>query len=204
MEGISPSHGWDHVNRVRNMALHIAREEGVEDLDAVQVAALLHDVARQEEDNSHGAVCHAVEGARKARVFLEKMQCNEDFIHQVTHAVETHRYRASKRPQTLVASCLFDADKLDSIGATGIGRAFLFAGELGAILHNPEAATDPSASRSHVDTAYREYMVKLKHVKDAMLTPTGKKLARERHDFMEEYFDRLNREYLQFAQEECS
>jgi len=98
-------------------------------------------------------------------------------------------------PQTLEAKILYDADKLDSIGAVGIGRAFLFAGQTGARLHN-ESDVDILACKpySKEDTAYREFKFKMSKIKDRMLTPEGKRLAAERHNFMEVFFERLERE----------
>ncbi|MFC1837911.1 HD domain-containing protein, partial [Thermodesulfobacteriota bacterium] len=111
------------------------------------------------------------------------------------HCVEAHRYRGDKIPRTLEAKILYDADKLDSIGAVGIGRAFLFAGETGARLHN-ESDVDILACKpySREDTAYREFRFKMSKIKDRMLTPEGRRLAEERHDFMEVFFERLERE----------
>lgn len=76
----------------------------------------------------------------------------------------------------------------------GVGRAFLFAGEIGAKLHDPNANTSPAAEYSQDDTAYREFTVKLKHVKDKIMTNEGKRIATERHDFMVKFFERLNEE----------
>ena len=100
----------------------------------------------------------------------------------------------SKIPNSKEAKILFDADKLDSIGAIGIGRAFLFAGEIGAKLHNKDVDIDKTKPYTKEDTAYREYMIKLRKVKERMLTDEGKHIAKERHKFMVEFFDRLNKE----------
>ena len=93
------------------------------------------------------------------------------------------------------AKVLFDADKLDSIGTIGIGRAFWFAGHIGAKLHNgehiPVEKTKPYTSE---DTAYREFIVKLKRIKDLMFTKEGKRLAEERHNYMVSFFNRLQKE----------
>ena len=74
-------------------------------------------------------------------------------------------------------------------------RAYLFAGEIGACLHNPAVAPEDSQSYTRDDTGYREFMVKLRHVKDHMLTNEGRRLALERHHFMEEFFARFIREF---------
>ena len=82
-------------------------------------------------------------------------------------------------PETTEAKILFDADKLDSIGAVGIGRAFLFAGEVGARLHNKDRDLSPTKPYTKEDTAYREYMVKLRHSREKMLTKEGRRIAED-------------------------
>ena len=97
----------------------------------------------------------------------------------------------------LLVGFLFDADKLDSIGAIGIGRAFLFAGEIGSKVHNDKKTIEnikETKAYSKEDTAYREYILKLVNIKDLLFTNEGKRIAKERHDFMVEFFNRLNRE----------
>jgi uncharacterized protein len=93
------------------------------------------------------------------------------------------------------AKALFDADKLDAIGAVGVARAFLFAGEVGARLHSPEADIEATEPYSIDDTGYREFKVKLCKIKDRIMTQAGRKLAEERHAFMEEFFQRFLEEY---------
>jgi uncharacterized protein len=101
---------------------------------------------------------------------------------------------AKARPLTKEAKILFDADKLDSIGAVGIGRAFLFAGEVGARLHNKDRDLSKTLPYTREDTAFREFMVKLRWIKDRMHTAEGRRIAAERHKFMVDFFDRLNKE----------
>ncbi|HIE32862.1 MAG TPA: HD domain-containing protein [Thermodesulfobacteriaceae bacterium] len=187
------SHRMDHVERVVALAERLAREEGA-DLEVVKVAALLHDIGRGEEARSRGRVCHARYGAELARKILEEEGLPPDFIERVVRAIRRHRFRGKEPPETIEEKVLFDADKLDSLGAVGIGRAFLFAGEVGARLHNPDVDLKKTEPYSSEDTAWREFKLKLSKVKDRMLTESGKRLAEERHRFMEEFFDRLNRE----------
>jgi len=192
-EANGSSHRWDHVQRVLALAEHLAQAEGA-DLEVVRVAALLHDIGRAEERRTKGAVCHAAYGAKLAREILSRHGLPESFIEAVVHAIERHRFRGEKRPETLEAKVLFDADKLDALGAVGIGRAFLFAGEVGARLHNPEVDLSKTEPYGLEDTAWREFRLKLCHIKDQMLTREGRRLAEGRHRFMEEFFERLHRE----------
>jgi len=187
------SHDWEHTDRVYQLAVRLAKVEGA-DLHIVSLAALLHDIARHSEDQKQGQLCHAVEGAKIARQLLAAYQVATDKIEKISHCIQTHRYRNNHHPESLEARVLFDADKLDSIGAIGIGRAFLFAGEIGARLHNHDTPVAAMKAYSSEDTAYREYMVKLRHIKDQLYTNEGKRLAQGRHDFMVTFFDRLNKE----------
>ena len=187
------SHDWDHTERVLRLCLRIGRKEKA-DLTVLEFAAVLHDIGRADEDRTNGRVCHAEAGARRAGAILEKHGLAAETIARVVHCIETHRYRKALRPETIEARVLFDADKLDSIGAVGIGRAFLFAGEVGARLHDQDIVVEKTRPYTRDDTAYREYLVKLRHLKDRLTTTEGKRIARERHAFMKAFFARLHKE----------
>jgi uncharacterized protein len=187
------SHRWDHTLRVLKVAKHIAEKEGA-DITTVGIAALLHDIGRSKEDQSNGEIDHAKVGAEMAREILMEFEIKEIQFENILHSIETHRFRGNASPKTLEAKVLFDADKLDSIGAVGIGRAFLFAGEVGAKLHDKDVDIEKTQPYTEDDTAYREYLVKLSKIKERMLTSEGKLLAEERHEFMRNFFDRLNKE----------
>ena len=193
-DGMGGCHGPDHTERVHKTALHIGRLMKAR-LDVLSAAALLHDIGRRYETREQGKICHAEKGAELARQILEKLEFTPDLVDEIAHCIEAHRYRGDKPPRTLEAKILYDADKLDSIGAVGIGRAFLFAGQTGARLHN-DTDVDILACKpySKEDTAYREFKFKMSKIKDRMLTPEGRRLANERHDFMEVFFERLERE----------
>jgi uncharacterized protein len=193
-DGMGGCHGPDHTERVHKTALHIGRLTGAR-LDVLSAAALLHDIGRMYETREQGKICHAEKGAELARKILVQLDFTPARIDEIAHCIEAHRYRGDKIPKTLEAKILYDADKLDSIGAVGIGRAFLFAGQTGAKLHN-ESDVDILACKpySKEDTAYREFRFKMSKIKDRMLTSEGKRLAEERHNFMEVFFERLERE----------
>lgn len=187
------SHGWDHTERVYNLCMRIGKKEGA-DIEILKLAAILHDIGREHEDESRGKLCHAERGAILARELLGKYNIDREKIDRVVHCIETHRFRGNKTPQTREAKILFDADKLDSIGAVGIGRSFLFAGEVGAKLHNKDTDIKRTRQYTEDDTAYREFLIKLRKVKDRMLTREGKRIAEERDRFMVGFFDRLDEE----------
>lgn len=188
------SHDWGHTERVYRLCMHMGRVEGA-DLEVLAVAAFLHDVGRSYEDASKGAVCHAEKGTEIAQSLLVNYPLSDERKHNIFHCIGSHRYRGNSAPETLEARTLFDADKLDSIGAIGIGRAFLFAGEVGAKLHNPEVDLRNTRPYTEEDTGYREFKLKLSKIKDRMLTDEGKRLAEERHAFMKQFFERFQQEY---------
>lgn len=187
------SHGPDHSERVLQTALSLGRRLGAR-LEILAPAALLHDIGRREESRSRGGICHAGRGAELAAPLLRELGYTEADVVAICHCIRAHRYRDTSEPATLEADILFDADKLDSIGAVGIGRAFLFAGQIGARLHNPDI--DPTSTRPYSleDTAYREFRVKMSRVRDHMRTAVGREMAQQRHAFMETFFAQLTRE----------
>lgn len=187
------SHDWEHTIRVYRLCMHIGKAEGA-DLSILELSAIFHDIGRAEQDRSRGLVCHAEKGASRARSIMEKHGIDEETIFRVIKCIRSHRFRGREKPSSLEEKVLFDADKLDSIGAVGIGRAFLFAGEVGARLHDRNVSEKDTSPYSREDTAYREFKVKLCRIKDSMLTPEGRRMAEERHSFMVEFFDRINME----------
>jgi uncharacterized protein len=187
------SHDWSHVERVYNLCIRIGKKENA-DMEVLKLAALLHDIGRKDEDECHGKICHAERSAILAKEILEKHDLNKEKIDKILHCIETHRFRGNKVPASKEAKILFDADKLDSIGAVGIGRDFLFAGEIGARLHNKDVDIEKTQPYTKEDTAYREFIFKLIKIKDRMITEEGKRIAEERHRFMVEFFERMNKE----------
>ncbi len=188
------SHDWDHTLRVYGLCERIGKVEGA-DMEVVKIAAYLHDIGRSVQDQSAGKVCHAAEGAKLAREIIGRLPLSDFQKNNIIHCVRSHRFRGNDEPKTLEAKVLFDADKLDSIGAVGIARAFLFAGEVGAKLHNPDIRVENTLPYSKDDTGYREFKLKLSRIKDRILTTEGRKLAKERHEFMETFFKRFIEEY---------
>jgi len=194
LEREAGAHGWDHAERVWRLCEHIGTREGA-DLHVLELAAFLHDIGRAQEKASGGRICHARAGAERARKILEEEGVPPETVERVIHCIASHRFRGeNSRPRSLEARVLFDADKLDALGAVGVGRAFLFAGEVGARLHNPEVDLDKTRSYSREDTALREFSVKLCKIRDRMLTETGRRMAEDRHAYMVSFFERLDRE----------
>lgn len=194
-KGVSGDHGVDHTMNVYNNAIHLAETEGA-NIEVVKAAALLHDIGRKEEAESKVKLNHAEIGAEKTEKILSDLGCDPEFIERVRLCVLRHRTRDNKAPESIEEKVIFDADKLDSIGAVGIGRAFMWAGKVGAKIHNPVADLSDAAEYGPEDTAFREFEIKLKHVNDKMMTAEEKRLAERRHKFMTEFFDEINHEVL--------
>jgi len=191
-------HDWRHTCRVRKTALELCYSEGG-NCFIVELAAILHDIARKEEMESKGQLDHAVLGAELAAEMMRTANVtNEQLIDAVSRCVRTHRFRerTGQHPETLEQRIVYDADKLDSLGAIGIGRAFHFAGRCGAAVHNTEEEALSSAPYSSGDSAYREYLVKLRHIPEKMMTVSGRKIADERLSFMQAFFSELNQETM--------
>lgn len=180
---------------MRNLALKIGRKEKA-DLGILEIAALLHDICKSDELRCKGNFCHAEKGAELAKEILKKYGVDEDTIRRVAHCIVAHRYRNNHKPETIEAKVLSDADKLDAIGAVGIARDFVAAGFIGTpVLYTGTeknlAKSNEKHSYSDADTAILEYEVKLKHLKNIMFTREGRRIGRDRHKFMEKFFERF-------------
>lgn len=187
-------HDFDHTMRVlHNAKLLLAKEQNA-DWQVVLLAVLLHDFARPEENMAEGKVCHANLGAKMAAPILKSFKIDETLSRKICEAIRTHRYRSDNLPATIEADIVYDADKLDSLGAIGVARALVFAGQIGARVHNKMDEAINSSAYSKNDTAYREYLVKLRYLPQKMRTASGIKIALERLDFMRQFFIQLNRE----------
>jgi len=188
------SHDWQHTQRVCRLCERIGPAEGA-DMFVLRAAAVLHDIGRRFQDESRGRICHARKGAELAAGLLEGLEVAPACRDNIIHCIRTHRFRDGLEPQTIEARVLFDADKLDAIGAVGVARAYMFAGEHGACLHNPDVDVSKTKPYSADDTGYREYVVKLSRIRQRMLTETGRRLAAGRHAFMKAFFKRFLLEY---------
>lgn len=189
-------HGVDHTRRVWNNARQILEHEEAESA-VVEYAAWLHDIGRATELADNGKSCHATIGAERVPAILTELGISDPrFLSRVAECVRTHRYRArdGQVPESMEAKIVYDADKLDSIGAIGVGRAFHFAGRIRARVHNSAEEALAESSYSTEDSAYREYLVKLRHIHDRLLTHGGRCLGARRHAFMVTFFEQLARE----------
>ena len=173
--GGAGSHGMDHTNRVTRMCRIIGRIEHA-DMAVLIPAALLHDIARPLEKAT--GLPHETEGARMADLYLTSINYPHELIPKICAAIQTHRFRSIKRPETPEAKILSDADKLDALGAVGIARTFMRAGE-----HSGD-----------IDDALMHFHDKLLMLQDLMYTKTARDMAAERHAFLITFLSRLEQE----------
>jgi len=185
-------HDKYHVERVYNLATRLAQEEGA-DLDIVKAAVLLHDIARAMEDE--GTIDdHAKEGAKMARKILEDINYPKQKIADVVHCIEMHRFRKGLMPKSLEAKILQDADRLDIIGAIGIARVFARGGWGNKPIYDPSVS--PKAKYDgKSDSSVNHIYEKLLRIRETMNTNTAKKIAEERHRYVEQFLERLLKEW---------
>ncbi|MBN2066837.1 MAG: HD domain-containing protein [Candidatus Diapherotrites archaeon] len=187
-------HGFDHTLRVKRMALKIARQENA-DLEVVEAAALLHDIAREKEDSGK-IENHAVEGAEEAGKILGEAGFPKQKIDAVKHCILVHRASRGLKPGSTEAAILQDADRLDVLGATGIARTFNRAGAMKQELYDAEEDTSEKYSgeeEAAINHLIRKCVNFLKP--ESFNTKTGREIARERHEFLKEFVERFIAEW---------
>jgi uncharacterized protein len=196
LSGDATGHDWFHIERVRNTALAIAREEGADPF-IVELAALLHDVADWKfADGDHTA------SPRAARRWLETLELDPGVIEHVEEIVANLSFKGAgvaTPMRTLEGQIVQDADRLDALGAIGIARTFAYGGHKGQAMHDPAIQPQMHASfeayKTNVGTTINHFYEKLLLLKDRMNTATGKRLAAERHAYMERYLEQFFAEW---------
>jgi uncharacterized protein len=188
------------VARGRRVATSVIASEAKQSpADQWDTASPQKDAARNEEIlvtegiDKDGAWDHAQAGADLARELLAGQPPEK--VEAVAHAIAAHRFRRGSEPRTLEARVLYDADKLDAIGAVGVARAFHYGGSRGQRLW-AEVPADyqetPTTAGEH--TPVHEYVYKLARIRQRLLTDSARRLAEERHAFMAAFYERLEHE----------
>lgn len=199
--GLGPCHDFYHTKRVIKTAKYLAKKEGA-NMFIVEIAALLHDIGRIDEYKhkySENNLNHADISAQNARPILKNFSLNQKTIDNICHAIIAHRFRGpTESARTIEAKVLRDADKLDSLGAIGIARAYIWLGEyrIGTIYVSKKewAKFDIKSKDAKYDSLQREWAIKLSKIKDSMFTKSGKRLAIKRHKLMEKFLKDLEGE----------
>jgi uncharacterized protein len=192
-----PVHDFSHVLRVARMAERIGKAEGA-DLEIVQAAALLHDVEGS-APGGESRKSHHHESAEFAGKVLKEEGWPEERIAAVQHCIRAHRFRSDgEHPETLEAKVLFDADKLDVLGAIGAARTIAYAAiRKQPIFAHPSEKFISTGEKEPGEphSSYHEYLFKLVKVKDRMFTPTGLAIAEERMAFLKAFYEQLEAEF---------
>lgn len=188
-----PVHGLDHVERVVRLADRLAREVGA-DREIVSAAALLHDAAGAHPESGEARQDHEYDSADLARRVLQEEGWPEERIRAVEHCIRAHRFRGQERPATLEAQVLFDADKLDVMGAFGAARTIGYALQAGTPIY--AAASQTFLDRGQTEegephSAYHEYLFKLRRVKERLYTEPARRIGERRHQVLCAFFDQL-------------
>jgi uncharacterized protein len=194
------AHDYDHLVRVMALAETIQSREGG-DLPTIWATVALHDIG-QERERRHGGD-HALIGAELAAELLTNTQFPEQSIPVVQEAIRDHRMTGGAVPQSIEGRILYDADKIDCLGAIGIGRLYCITGRYNQKIYAPVPddvvePVDPLVVRRlrrRPDYSPSiEFQLLFGNLPERMTTETGRVLAQERYEYMHEFFVRLQKE----------
>lgn len=197
LENAEAGHDWFHIERVFKNSIKIAETEGNCNLEIVKLGALLHDIADSKFHNGDETI-----GPKVAKEFLEKENALPETIEHVIAIIENISFKGGNFNQKFASKeleIIQDADRLDAIGAIGIARTFNYGGFKNRKIYDPKIQpklnqTKEEYKKSDAPTINHFYE-KLLLLKDKMNTETGKKLAEERHRFMEQFLAQFYSEW---------
>jgi uncharacterized protein len=191
-------HDWWHIYRVWQNAKQISKSEDV-DREIVELAALLHDIADYKFYDGDEKI-----GGETAARWLQENGANDNLIEAVRHIVDNISFKGGgngNKMQTLEGKVVQDADRLDAIGAIGIARAFAYGGNKGVPIHDPNTPAKVNMTKKEYinnkdkGTSVNHFYEKLLKLRDLMNTETGRKIATERHEFMQKYLEQFYAEW---------
>ncbi|MFO8147468.1 MAG: HD domain-containing protein [Bacteroidota bacterium] len=190
-------HDWFHIQRVFNNAKLIAETEENADLFVVKLGALLHDIADSKFHNGDESL-----GPKIASEFLTTQEVSSEVITHVVHIIENISFKGGNENQqfrSLELDIIQDADRLDALGAIGIARTFNYGGFKGRSLYDPQIKPDLAMSKEtyKASTAptINHFYEKLLLLKERMNTESGRKIAEERHRYMEHFLEQFYAEW---------
>lgn len=193
--GEGTGHDWWHIHRVVTNALKIQKDEGG-DRDLIHLAALLHDVGDHK--------FHKEEDAQEVLIneMLVEENCSESLIENVLAIVKQVSFKGGKENNELdsiEAKIVQDADRLDAIGAIGIARAFAFGGNRNRLMYHPDQSPkdfkDFEEYKNDKGHTINHFYEKLLLLKDKMQTDSGKRIALQRHEYMEGFLKQFYSEW---------
>jgi uncharacterized protein len=189
-------HDWFHIERVYKNSILIAKEEDC-DIMVVKLSALLHDIADSKFHDGDETI-----GPKTARAFLESENVFEETINHVINIIENISFKGGnfeKDFHSKELEIVQDADRLDAIGAIGIARTFNYGGFKNRALYDPSIAPNLNMSKEEYKNSnsptLNHFYEKLLLLKDKMNTATGKKIALERHQYMENFLSQFYAEW---------
>jgi len=193
----SSGHDYWHVMRVYQNSLQILEEESKEqqvELSVVQLAALLHDIGDYK--------LTGVENTQTElpREIMQEIDIDHLMIEKVIKIIgEISFHQQTEKLSSIESAIVQDADRLDAIGAVGIARTFAFGGAKNREMWNPEESPKLNMTKEEYmknkGNSINHFYEKLLLLKDKMNTSTGKRLALQRHQFMEMYLEQFFAEW---------
>ena len=196
LKNAEAGHDWWHIHRVWNNARFISQTEEA-DMQVVELAALLHDIADSKFHNGDEEI-----GPQIAGDFLRSIEVEEPVILHVQQIIRNISFKASfgkKDFHSLELDIVQDADRLDAIGAIGIARAFTYGGYKNREMYNPEIPPALNMSKAEYKNStaptVNHFYEKLFLLKDKMNTDTGRRMAEDRHQFMLTYLEQFYKEW---------
>ena len=193
LEGVEGGHDWFHIERVYKNAKLIAKNEDVNEF-VVALGALLHDIADAKFYDGDESI-----GPKRARTFLESQHLDEKIIIHVENIIKFISYKSSldgdKKFTSPELDVIQDADRLDAIGAIGIARCFNYGGYKNRPIYDPNIQVNTKMTKEEykksVAPSINHFYEKLLLLKDKMNTEAGKKIAEERHSYMEKFLQQF-------------
>lgn len=188
-------HGFGHIERVYRLCQSIGQAESA-DMEILLTAALLHD-AQGSHPGENSRDDHHLRSADFAGEVLSGMGWPVEKIAAVQHCIRAHRFRKEDIPESLEAKVLFDADKLDVIGAVGVVRALAYAFQAGTPAYarpSVQFMEQGKIQEGEPHSAYHEYLFKLKNISARLITPAARAIAEERQAFLNRFFEQLAQE----------
>ena len=193
-------HDWWHIYRVWQTAKNIGKQEKA-NLQIVELGALLHDIADSKFHNGDESIGPAI-----ARAYLLGQQVDEAIIREIELIISNISYKNQLGSEdqkdsyfSIELAVIQDADRLDAIGAIGIARAFNYGGFKNRALYDPSIAPNLSMSKEEYKKSsaptINHFYEKLLLLKDLMNTETGRKMAEDRHQVMENFLDQFYAEW---------
>ncbi|MGG3494456.1 HD domain-containing protein [Peribacillus simplex] len=187
-------HDWFHIDRVRKLALHIAKEERKGNEFIIELAALLHDIPDDKLNRD------ADEGSKKLDEWFDEIKLEIDSVNAIKQIINTISYSSGQlKLLSIEAEIVQDADRLDAIGAIGIARTFAFGGKKGQPMFDPSLPMRGNMTKEEYRTgkssSIHHFYEKLLRLQDMLNTCTAKRIASERHEYMVRFLEEFNKEW---------